>query len=256
MTTMLIMFLAVLRKEVSLKFRYRLELFSSLVFSVVVAAGLLAGLQIFSDEPLAIGDRLGLLFGFALWTILVSNFFSLSALISSEAETGTLEHLYVSVRSIYPFFLWKCLTAHLLSLVTILPLFTGLVLAFTGRLDFSLLRVLPVLTLGLPAVWGLGLAMGGLTLLFKRVDTLAQSLPVLLFAAFPWASTKSDHLAFLLPLGWAMRVSQEMMNRGAAPAPSDLLLILANAAFHAALGTLMYAACERRARTLGKLGHY
>lgn len=145
----------------------------------------------------------------------------------------------------------------------------GLVLATALAAFLGILRPIPlfaivvfVLTAAGPC--GLGFALAGLALVYKRLDGLVhlvwQMLVFFTGALAPMTHPVLAGVARALPLGWGITCLRALVVEGATAASlwrsGDLLGLLLNTACYVALGAALFAWGERRARTLGVLGHY
>jgi ABC-2 type transport system permease protein len=136
----------------------------------------------------------------------------------------------------------------------------GIIMLITGsRPHFSLSIIPPVITIML-ATYGLGFVIGGLTLLFKRIQNVLQlSQFALLFLVMAPVETWQGFLkyaAYLLPLTPSAGMLRELMARNAAFNTGDFAVALVNGIVYFALGLLFFTWADRTAKHRGLLGGY
>ena len=199
----------------------------------------------------------GILVGYILWYLALSAYQDVAYTIQIEARQGTLEQLYMSVHG----FGWVVGFQQIIN--AFYSLLTAGILAFflmltTGKwLNIDLLSLLPLLTLELICFAGVGFALGGLMLIFKRIDSFMQIVQFVLI--FFVAAPPSNWLLRLMPGTLGADLIQRVMNGGETLlqlAWQDLLLAAGIALSYLLLGVATYRICERKAMRCGTLGHY
>ena len=199
----------------------------------------------------------GILVGYILWYLALAAYQDVAYTIQNEAKQGTLEQLYMSVHG----FGWVVGFQQIINAFYSL-LIAGILAFFlmltTGKwLNIDLLSLLPLLTLELICFAGVGFALGGLMLIFKRIDSYMQIVQFVLI--FFVAAPPSNWLLRLMPGTLGASLIQKVMNGGEALwqlAWQDLLLTVGVALAYLLLGVAIYRICERKAMKSGTLGHY
>lgn len=217
------------------------------------------GAQTLAGSSPNFGDTVGgLVVGFLVWTLVTIAFMDLSGTLSTEASQGTLEQLAMAPSGLSRVLLSRAV-ASLGYQIMIAAVFLLVMMATTGRwLHLDLLSILPVLVLTVSGVLGIGLIMGGLTLLYKQTGAL---LGILQFAFLGLLALPVQQYAFLkaAPLSWGSYLLGQIMVDGHSlltlPA-ADLLLLVANSAGYVTLGVIVFKLCEAKARERGLLGQY
>ncbi|ELZ10809.1 hypothetical protein C479_08358 [Halovivax asiaticus JCM 14624] len=248
---------AQVRKRIALLKRYPFNTVSQIAtiyvfFLIIFFAG-----NAFSQ--FAITDHLeGIIVGYFYWTMAVGAYQSYTGSLIDEAQWGTLEQLFMSRYS------FGAINATII-IVFILETFVwgGIILVLmvltTGvTLHIDLLTIVPILVLSLSGPIAISLILGGLALLFKRVEnifTIVQFLFVGLIAApvdsFPWLKW--------LPISLGSALLQRSMEGGERlyelPA-ADLALLVGQSIAFLAIGYAIFIALLNRARKKGVMGHY
>jgi ABC-2 type transport system permease protein len=205
------------------------------------------------------GDTLGgLVVGFAMWTLVTLAFNDFANTLSGEAAQGTLEQLAMSPAGLARVLLCRA-WAGLGFQTAIVGLLLFVMMLTTGRwLHLDLLSILPLLALTLTGVMGLGLMLGGLTVVVKQVAAVYGVVQILFLGliALPVDSVPGLRL---VPLAWGTHLISRVMVQGESiyqmPA-TDLLILAANSGGYLLLGYVVFRMCESHARDRGLLGQY
>lgn len=207
----------------------------------------------------AMDDTLGgLIVGFFVFTMALTAYSGITQNVMREAQWGTLEQLYMS-----PFGIGRVIAVRTLVNVLWSTIWGGLLLALmlatTGEsLSLDLSTVLPLGLVAVAPAVGIGLVLGGLALLYKRVEAIFQLMQFAFVGLIAAPVDRIPALAFL-PMALGSHLLQRAMRRGetlgSMPA-SDLLLAVGVAALYLGLGYAVFTLCQRRARKLGVLGDY
>jgi len=206
-----------------------------------------------------------ILLGYLMWFYARIVIFNSSDGLLSEAETGTLEQLYLS-----PVRTELLLIGRLLGMListSVVVLVIALVLPLILGIDLPMrAEGLPVLALTLGGILGFGLVLGGATLMFKHVASLADLLQnLLLFLTgtmvvvdrFPyWLQT----VAWTLPTTQGIIVLRNVVlgnqSLSSAWADGSLVWLALNSAMYLFVGWLLFTWGERVAKRQGTLGQY
>jgi len=267
--------IAMSRKELTIMFRYPVELIASFgqIFLIVISLTL-AGLM-FSEGGVrnAGADSSGIsgvvVYGFIVFMFLSDTLWTIGYNVRREQKQGTLEQLYLSPASKF---------ASLVSRVTVTLVWTGalcvgaavLMSAMIGRLPFENLPLgVFVLIMALSGTFGTGFAFAALTLRIKEAgQTLANLIqfafmvfcaPFFPFSALPaWLRVVSQ----VIPLSYgvdAFRATLMGYPRGfpeLAPIGTELIIVTAFGLLMPLLGFWLYQREENIARRRGSLSEY
>lgn len=255
------LFLAELRRSWIQLLRYSTEAIAGIAVTTVVFYGLfLSARYIAGPTNLQFGDRLdSIIVGYLLWTLALFIITDISGGLQREAQTGTLEQLFLSPFSAPRVFLTRAIA----SLTIQLTLLTGIlliILALTGsRLDFSF-AILPPFAAVVLAAYGLAFTMASLALLLKQVQQLLGifQFALLFLLAVPtetWTGT-ARLLGLLLPMAPGAGVLRDVLARGLPLQPVPLLLALLNGVAYLTLGLCLFNWAQRETKRRGKLAGY
>lgn len=249
--------MAAARKRILLLIRYPVNTLSQfltiyLLFLVIFLGGR-------AVAPATITDSLaGIIVGYLLWTMSLTAFAGLSWNVTREAQWGTLEQLYMSpfgfghvmaikmVVNVVESFLWG---AGILVLM----------MATTGQLvHVDPVTVVPLIALSVAPAVGIGFALGGVAVRFKRIENAFQIVQFVLIGLI--AAPISDvPLVQWLPLAQGSAMLQRTMAQGAslwALPLEELVVLMVTGVGYLALGFLVFQWCQRWARRAGVMGHY
>ena len=260
MTARLRVFLSILKKHVLELRRYWFDTISGFVLWYVIFLLLFNGARaLVSRDDLFGSTGDGLIVGYMLWIFILGAYSRFTNVLSLAAKEGTLEQLCMCPSGI----VWICLCEAAASFLVDDILIAGGTLALmmitTGRyLQVDLLSIFPLLILTLLGVYGFSFFIGGLTLVFKRVESAAQLLNFL-FVALIAAPIDKYPLLRILPISQGTKLLRSVMIEGKSlfeiPA-SEILVLGAVSLIYFAFGLGMFRIMDRMARGRALLGHY
>lgn len=181
--------------------RYFFETISGVVMLTTLFLLMFYGIRFFAGPDL--GDRSldSLVIGYILWLLATMGYQTISNMIRQETERGTMEQLYLCSMGIE----WPLIIRTFLeSVYNFMLCFVVLIccMLITGNwLEINFFHFAGVLFISLPSLWGLGLILGSLTLLLKKIGIISQFMqfafialiavnayPINVFSFLPFAS--------------------------------------------------------------------
>ena len=257
---MLELFLAEFRRSWIQFRRYPVEAIGGIVITTSIFYGLFLSTRYIAGPGLQLGDRLdSIIIGYVLWTLVVFIMFDIAVGLQYEAQTGTLEQLFLSKFGATKVFLIRTLASLVLQLVLNLSILL-LIMVLTGsHLDFPPTLLLPLVTV-LMGAYGIAFTIGSLALLLKRVQ---QLLGIFQFALLFLLATPIEtwvgpprFLAQLLPMSPGAGLLRDLMARGESLDLTRLAFAFFNGAVYFSLGLLIFRLAEREAKRRGVLSGY
>lgn len=247
----------VVRKQLILLARYRLDTAARFASMFAFFALVFFGGRAVAGP--AIADSLdGVVVGFFLWTLATVAFRGLASDLADEAQWGTLERLFLSPYRFGTVVAVKTGTNLCLSLAWAGAMLVAM-MAVTGRwLHLDLPTVVPLAILTLAPVAGVGLLLGGLAVLYKRVENLFG---LVSFGFVPLIAAPVDRVGMLklLPMAHGSYLVRRAMEDGlhllAVPA-ADLGLLVVTGGCYLFAGAYCLHRAQRRARRQGRLAQY
>jgi ABC-2 type transport system permease protein len=251
---------AVFRRDWTMMKRYMVNSVSSLMSIYMVFMLIFMGLQSVSRYASTSGldgSLEGTIVGFFVWTFTIYAFSNLSWNLTNEAQTGTLEQLYLAPCG----FKWvgacTIVSDFVFSFVPIMLLLVAM-MATTGKwLRVDLISLVPLLLITLLGGHGVGFALGGLALVFKRIQALFQIVQFVFIGLL--VIPIHVPVAKYLPLAMGNYLIRRTMVDGVRLwrlPPADVLIAVAVGAAYLAVGIAIFSWCERVAKNRGLLGHY
>jgi ABC-2 type transport system permease protein len=248
---------AVAYKSLILRVRYAFNTVTNLFTIYVFFALLFFGGR--AIAPQAITNSLtGIIVGFFLLLMATVAYSDLSWELIREAQWGTLEQLYMSPLGFRRVVFLKT-AVNILVAFAFGAILLALMLATTGTtLALDPLTVVPLGLLSLGPAVGVGYVLGGLALLFKRVENVFQIVQFS-FVGLVAAPVDAYPLLKLLPLSLGAELLRNAMGGGLRLwelPTADLALLVVKAVVYVAVGHVVFGWFARRARDGGKLGKY
>ena len=123
-------------------------------------------------------------------------------------------------------------------------------------LHIDILSLLPLFIFALASVWGLSFMLGGLVLVFKRVQAVFQLIQWALLGCIVMSASV---VSVFLPLAFGTRLIGEVMVNDASLLslpPVDLLMLMANGAIYFGMGYFIFSQCIKISKKKGLLGQY
>ena len=240
--------------------RYPAEVIAGLIITTSVFYGLFLSARYMAGPGFAFGDRLdAVVVGYVLWSLNLYIINDIAIGLQSEAQTGTLEQVFLSPWGSPRVFFARAVA----SLALRFALIAGIVLILMGisgsRLSFPVTLLLPFLSLVM-AGYGFAFMMGACALVFKRVQQILgifQFLLLFLLAApFEEATGMMQQLRFLLPMIPSTGLLRDLMARDLGLNWLTFALALMNGVAYLAIGLFVFRWAEKVAKKRGSLSGY
>lgn len=253
-----------LRREWIIMRHYWFNFLAFVVTLCLLFGGLILAGTAFAGQGAVQGATLaGILVGLLLWTYSQGMLELFTWNLANEATSGTLEHLYLSPIGPVTIFLVRGLAKLVSQTIIVVVLLVILELVSGIRLHLPLTLV-PVVLLAVADVAGMTLMLGGLMLVFKRIENFSNIVQMLLLfftGALTPLKTLSPVLvtvSHLLPLTYGVDIARRLCVDGArlADLGGPLLGLLVNTAAWLTAGLITFTLCDRAARRRGTLGQY
>jgi ABC-2 type transport system permease protein len=252
-----------IRKQVLLMVRYRVNfaiqiigmyLFFAVIFfgGKAIIGNVGAGLSTLSSTFDA------LIVGWFLLTMAQSAYSGLQGEITSESMWGTLELLYISPYGFGTVMGLKTIVNVLLSFFWgVLMLFLMMITTQTW-LSIDIITIVPIVAFSLMSVIGVGFAIAGLALIYKKISSISNLMQFGLVGLIT-ASVTDISLFGLLPLVQGSDMLQEAMRQGVRLwqfSIIDILILVGNGIIYFVIGYMIFNYAANIARKRGVMGHY
>jgi len=257
---MLKLFRAELKRNWIIFKRYPTEAVSGVLGITIVFYGLFLSFKYVGGAGMQFGDRLdSVIVSYVLWSLTLFVIGDIAQGLQREAQTGTLEQIFLSPFSAMGVFLLRAFA----SLTTQLTLTVGillLIMLLTGtQLSFSFVLLLPLGCVLLGA-YGFALGIGALALLIKQVQQLLGIFQFMLFFVLlvpieSWAG-QYQFVGWFLPMSPGAGLLRELMARGQNLDFTQFAIALLNGLVYFGFGLFAFHWAERRVKQHGKLAGY
>lgn len=247
----------VIKKELLLLFRYRLNTLSYLLLMYGIFLAIFFGGRTLGGG--AFDDTLGeIVVGFFLATLSFTAFNRIAATFSREASWGTLEQMYASEVEFRKLSLVVAAAQLLISSVIGTAVLVLMLLTTGKQISLDIVSVVPVAVLTLASVVGVGLLVGGAAVLYKRVNNVYAIAQFFIYGLVA-APVEQYPVLRLLPISQGSYVLRLVMNDGLSlweVPPIELGVLLVVAVGYLAVGYYGLGYLVGIARDRGVMGHY
>jgi len=258
MRAKLLLLWGLLKKHVIELKRYFFDSLSGLVTIYLIFLLIFFGFKGFVSGPNFGNTVDGIVVGFFLWNFTLEVYSELSNSLIREARWGTLEQLYLSPEGFGWISFFQVLSSFALFFLANLG-FLYLMMLTTGRfLHLKPASTLPIIGVTLLGVGGIGYFLGGLTLVFKRVESFLQIVQFVFIALVMFPLESLPPMKYL-PLAHGADLLRRVMVQGKTISQlplADLVFLVLNSAIYFAIGYSAFKYFESLAKRKGLLGHY
>ena len=238
--------------------RYPAEAALSIAAFYVIFLVLFFGAKAFGGSKVAAGDTLSaIVVGYIVFMLTMQSYQQFGGQIMQESQAGTLEQLALS-----PYGLTTVLLVDFAAQTILMAIICGVVIvpimATTGRwLHFDVISVTLLTLLTLAGVVGFGLIMGGLAMVFKRMQAVGGFIGI---GFLPLVAAPVDRVPWLklLPIAHGNLLLRHVLvnGRSAFDEPTEVLILAAVSAGYVLAGVLVFLVLDRRARERALIGQY
>ncbi|WP_404456740.1 ABC transporter permease [Oceanobacillus kapialis] len=222
-------------------------------------------LLIFYGYSGVVGFNLGddskesLILSFTIWILALSIYQNITDSIEEETRIGTIEQLYLSRYSFLSVITFKSFAMLLIDLIQIILLLLLMMLVTQTFLDFQNLFSILFLTIFISLnFWGLGYALAGGVLLYKKMGTYLQIFQFILLGLM-FIPAEANPLFKLIPPVWGLNLLQDVMvNKSSIVAfsLSDYLYLIIPGLISLLLGVIIFKRSLSKATEKSILGFH
>ena len=233
---------------------YWMEPLLSIAFLAFVYLGLFYGARSFvpnsQDESFH-----GLFFGFVLWTFSSQLLLVAYQAVSDSTENGYIEQIYLCPEGMAQV-VFASMISGILNSIFLMVVVANLAMLITGNwVDLNFLTLIPLTLFAGVSVVGVGLAIGGITLLIKRAETLIMIAQGALIAAVSITALPFNGFSFI-PFAPGVTLGRMVILENQPIDQVSFLVVLLNSIAYFTIGYVIYKLCERAARKKGLIGKY
>lgn len=238
-------------------FRYPVNAIGGILSSVLLFSMIFFGGQAIGFDPIS-DSTSGIIIGYYLFLLSTQAYQGNINLVTEEAEWGTLERHFATPFGFNTIMIIKGLARMFQSFV--ISVVVLLILMTVAREWFAvpILTAIVVLFFTLISVFGVGLATGGLAVLYKRVDKLTSLFNVVIIGLIGAPVLEMPWLR-MFPIVQGSAMLQETISEGTRIwefAPDEIGILVMVGLGYFILSLFVFRKLHYRARDLGVLGHY
>jgi len=247
-------FINVIQLELSSTLRYRFSVFSDiLVFSVLLAFFLMSKTgSTYASEYNYVNYKSMVLFGYLAWTLAITALTSSIGSISAELTRGTFYRKLQSPCNMMVLLFAELVSSILIELIVISVLILISRVFFDTKLAVTIVGIIAIIicTIGM---FGIGLIVGGLTILFKRIGAITLLLEVGLLLMTDTIPTDKTLLLFtrIIPLTSCNAIIKYSLVN--IPYVSEMLILLTSSTLWVLFGSFILKRCIQMAKRKGNL---
>jgi len=200
----------------------------------------------------------GTIVGFAMWIFAAMAYSEMSWGLLQEARDGTLEQLYLTPSSFRRISAYRVIASFIFQFM-LFVMFLGIMMVVTGEYLILNPGVVVLVGLALLSIYGIGYIMGGLSLVFKKVQAGNQILQFMFILFLVLPSITNHYIIYITPISWGNILINRMLVGGMSLldfSAFDYSILLINSFAYLFAGILIFSYLERVAKKRGLLGHY
>jgi ABC-2 type transport system permease protein len=240
--------------------RYPAEVIGGIFVITLAFYGLFISAQYIAGPAMNFGERLdAIVVSYVVWTLTLYIISDIAGELEFEAQTGTLEQVFLSPFGAPRVFFARAIASLALRLTLTVIILSIIIWITSSQLSCPWTLVFPLLSL-LLAAYGLAFAMGACALIFKRVQ---QLLGIFQFALLFLLAAPTENLdrtarsvANLLPMLPSTGLLRNLMARGERLDWGTYGIAIANGLVYLTIGMALFTWAERQAKQRGILGGY
>ncbi|MCB1220346.1 MAG: hypothetical protein H7A35_16330 [Planctomycetales bacterium] len=252
-------------RELRTALRYPMEIGTGLLVMFLFFAGIFFGARQIAGGVISAENTEMLMIGYCMWFFAIIALNAMSIDVENEARQGTLEQVFICAPAFLPVLWIRALVKLSYGFFTVMLLSLMLQLVTGQWISFQLADILPgiaAIVLSIAGVTGLGLMLGALSLVLKRVGQLSSIIQFSLFipAFYDFSKLNPQAQAWIghFPFTRGIMLLRELTSTDSLPSGywAQIGWLSIDAAIFAIIGSLVFSAMERLAKQDGSLAHY
>lgn len=238
--------------------RYYFNTISGLATVLIFFYLIFFGVKSIGGSTVDFGNTIeGITVGYFMWLMFIFSFQGVAWGIIDEAQRGTLEQVFVSPISFEYQMLFRMISDFVFNVLFAVPLMYLVAYTTGRRLNFDFLTLLYLLITGTVCALGIGMMLGGIALVFKRISSFIQ---IVTFGSLAFTMFDLSKLWYrFLPMSQAAYLMKKLAVEGIRFYQfqlSDHVVLWLVAFIYLMAGVLVFRGFEKRAMIAGTLGQY
>ncbi len=207
---------------------------------------------------ISIGDTIeGMMIGLLMWIAAIWGMSNLTWALMENAREGTLEQLAMSQFGLGKVQIFRMIADYCLSFLFLIP-FLFLMMASSKRwLYMDIFSILPLFVLTISSACGIGFILGGLAIIYKKVQSCFQLIEFGLLGCIALSGTE-NMIIYFLPFSLGVKLLGRTMIQGESILSflPEMGILLMNSIVYLLIGYKIFNICINFARVKGSLSHY
>ncbi len=200
-----------------------------------------------------------LILSFTIWILALSIYQNITDSIEEETQIGTIEQLYLSRYSFLFVITVKSIAMLVIDFVQIIVLLLLMMIVTQTFLNFqNILSIIFVTFFVSLNYWGLGYALAGGVLLYKKMSTYLQIMQFVLLGLM-FIPAESHTLFKLIPSVWGLKLLKDIMVSNTSIitfSMSDFIFLIVPSLFYLSVGILIFKKALAKAVEKAILGFH
>lgn len=253
------LFRVILKKSWIEMCRYYFDTITSILNNYVIFFFLFIGYKSFLGKSVEGSITLeSLITGYIFWLFSVGTLGGSARIIIQEARSGTLEQLYMTPLGFKAVIFYSIMADFFIQLLNIIPVLLLAMLTTGKMLAIRPFTFVTILFLTMLSGYGIGLAIGGLSLVYKNALAIARSFQFI-YIGFISAPIDANQFIKLLPFSLGTKMASQTVTTDISlfsMSISDISILLFSSLTYLVVGFFVIHICENIAKNQGTLGHY
>lgn len=191
------LFKTVFKKDIIYLRRYYINTIFSILLLIILMGIAIYGYKYINPNS---DNSLSLISGYIIWIFMSSIVSNIATKITNEANLGTLEQLYINSKNFYATIIMQSISVVVVNLCQmILFIIVAILVQFIPfSIGINFLKSIPILCIGLPSLWGVGLILASLSLRYKNINSISSAVITIFFAIISYYSVANYNWSFIL----------------------------------------------------------
>lgn len=205
-----------------------------------------------------VGDTIeALIIGYIIWILAISSFQDITFTIQDEKKEGTIVQLFMAKYSLIRIFLTKAFSQFILNLCLIIFMLIAMMLTTNHYLQFPIVEVMGILFIINLNFWGIGFFFGGLTLIYKKMESALQIMQFAFMALVVIPIEKG--ITKYLPSAWGIEILKRLVNNPQINYEytlTDITLLIVPSIIYFSIGLVVFYFLKEKAIRKGIVEQY
>lgn len=248
---------AIIEKEFTVAFRYKLELVSGFIFLFASLMGIIFGGKQFLGDKSSNSSVLGMMSSFLLFFLTNLCIGNPTNECKNAINEGNIETISMFSIPLYGYLSIQTFFNMLANLGTFI--LVGVIASLVLKISFisaNMLILIPFYFLSLLSGLGIGLMLAGLTLLYKKISYVISLTTIAISFVLAISPQTGNILIEMLPMKAFATMFKDVVVEKSFPSASSIIAVLMSSIIFYSLGICIFNSLLKKAKIKGCLGVY